>query len=188
MAKITALEIYLAYPRKVARIAALAAITRALGSTEHPIDPVTLLERVEHYARHCKSKEKQYVPHPATWFNRGSYFDVDDDPDAWPIGPEIPVGEAWEMIVEAIRTIGRHGPGATRSPGDVLPSFVYDAVKQVGWNKLCDMTDRSRKDTKEQFRIAYERSGGQVHGRIRETIDRSRREGQDGTGQRQHDG
>jgi len=186
--KITALEIYLAYPRKVARIAALAAITKALGSTEHPIDPVTLLERVEHYARHCKSKEKQYVPHPATWFNRGSYFDLDDDPDAWPIGPEIPVGEAWAMVVDAVRTVGRHTPGSTRTPGDVLPSFVYDAVKKIGWNKFCDMTERNRNDIKEQFRIAYERAGGQIHGRTRETIDRSRREGQDGVGQRQRDG
>lgn len=72
-------EIYEAYPRKVAKQDALRAIERALEKT----DRATLLERTKAYAAAVAlwpEDDRQYVPHPATWFNRGSY---DDDPETW---------------------------------------------------------------------------------------------------------
>jgi hypothetical protein len=42
-----------------------------------------LLFRTRAYATATESwpeSEKQFIPHPATWFNRGSY---DDDPATW---------------------------------------------------------------------------------------------------------
>jgi hypothetical protein len=177
---ITATEIYAAYPRKVARLAAIKAIDKALSMISAP----ALLERVQHYAQHCRGKEKKFIPHPATWFNQGRYFDIDDDPDAWPIGPEIPVGEAWALALDAVRTVGRHSPGSTKTPRDVLPAAVYDATRAVGWNKICDMTDRSRNDIKEQFRAAYERVGSTRHGRPGQAVDGTGIQSEDGTGER----
>ena len=74
-----ALLIYKAYPRLVGRKAALKAIAAALK-----VKPkAELLERVEAFALATKSwpaGDHQFSPHPATWFNRGSY---DDDPREW---------------------------------------------------------------------------------------------------------
>lgn len=69
-------QIYQSYPRKVGRVAALKAITKAMKAK----DPQWLLERVEAYAKAIAWQERQYIPHPATWFNGGRY---DDDPENW---------------------------------------------------------------------------------------------------------
>jgi hypothetical protein len=45
-----------------------------------------LLDRVQLYAAAVAkwpAADKQFIPHPATWFNRGSY---DDDPKEWSRG------------------------------------------------------------------------------------------------------
>lgn len=72
-------SIYAEYPRKVARKSALKAIGLVLATTssEH------LLERTKAFATATASwpeADKQFIPHPATWFNRGSY---EDDPETW---------------------------------------------------------------------------------------------------------
>lgn len=73
--------IYQAYPRKVAKHAALRAIDAALkrnGTT-----PEKLLEATQAYAAAVSRwdpTDLQYVPHPATWFNAGRY---DDDRSQW---------------------------------------------------------------------------------------------------------
>ncbi len=73
-------EIYAAYPRKVGRQAALKAI-RAAARVK---TPTALLEAVKAYAEAVATwpigDRARYVPHPATWFNRGSY---DDDRTTW---------------------------------------------------------------------------------------------------------
>ncbi len=73
-------EIYAAYPRRVGRQAALKAI-RAAMKVRAPAD---ILAAVKAYAEAVEkwpaSDRAQFVPHPATWFNRGSY---DDDPQTW---------------------------------------------------------------------------------------------------------
>ncbi len=73
-------EIYAAYPRRVGRQSALKAIRAAIKvKTAEP-----LLEAVKAYsqavAQWPASERAQFVPHPATWFNRGSY---DDDRSTW---------------------------------------------------------------------------------------------------------
>ncbi len=73
------LPIYSAYPRKSARKQALKAIRQALAETssEH------LLERTQAYAAATALwpvADRKYIPHPASWFNAGSY---EDDPETW---------------------------------------------------------------------------------------------------------
>ena len=69
-----AATIYAAYPRKVAKHAAIAAIERAMRE----VSGKTLLATVQAYAAAVatwKEEDRAFIPHPATWFNRGSYFD-----------------------------------------------------------------------------------------------------------------
>ena len=75
----TIAAIYAAYPRKVGKDTALKAIHRALGR----ISADDLLAKTTAYAAAVATWpefDRQFVPHPATWFNRGSY---DDDPAEW---------------------------------------------------------------------------------------------------------
>jgi hypothetical protein len=68
--------IYAEYPKKVARRDAIAAIKKAMaveGFTE-------LLAKTRAYALAVAGKDRQFIPHPATWFNRESY---NDDPKDW---------------------------------------------------------------------------------------------------------
>ena len=77
-------EIYLAYPRRVARANAEKAISKALGAKTH----AELLTATQAYAEAVKTwpeADRRFVPHPATWFNRGSY---DDDPATWKRGKD----------------------------------------------------------------------------------------------------
>jgi hypothetical protein len=78
-------EIYKAYPRKVGKKAAIKAILRGvqhLKARGMPIREaeVYLFRRVQSYARSPAGNDGEFTPHPATWFNRGSY---DDDPQEW---------------------------------------------------------------------------------------------------------
>jgi hypothetical protein len=71
--------IYAAYPRKVGKQDALKAIARVLKTESAE----RILERTQAYAMAVllwPLGERHFVPHPATWFNRGSY---DDDPETW---------------------------------------------------------------------------------------------------------
>ena len=72
-------EIYAAYPRKVGKEEALKAIRRALATTASE----TLLEAVLAYASAIATwpeADRQYIPHPSTWFNRGGW---EDDRSTW---------------------------------------------------------------------------------------------------------
>lgn len=75
---ITADDIYAAYPRKVGKQAAIKAIQK-WGKLGLP----NLLTKTKAFAA-CVAQwpeaEKKFCPHPATWFNRGSF---DDDPKEW---------------------------------------------------------------------------------------------------------
>lgn len=73
--------IYAIYPRKVAKAAALKAIVKVLKAGT--ITELELQARVRAYAAatdQWEEQDKTFIPHPATWFNRGSY---DDDPATW---------------------------------------------------------------------------------------------------------
>lgn len=72
-------EIYSVYPRKQGKKDALKAINAALKACpkQH------LLDRTKAFALAVQAwspADRQFIPHPATWFNRGSY---DDDPAQW---------------------------------------------------------------------------------------------------------
>lgn len=76
---ITAEMIYEAYPRKEAKKAALKAIERAMAERDHTV----LLAATKAFASatdRWPMQDRQFIPHPATWFNRGSF---DDDPANW---------------------------------------------------------------------------------------------------------
>jgi len=67
------------YPRRIAKAAALKAITKALKTT--PAEKLTAA--VTTYASavaQWPDDDRKFIPHPATWFNRGSY---EDDPATW---------------------------------------------------------------------------------------------------------
>jgi hypothetical protein len=79
-----ALSIYECYPKKASRIDAIKAIRKAMKS----FDPAKLKERTIAFAQSVKGCDFQFVPYPATWFNRGGF---EDDPRMWKlIGRESP--------------------------------------------------------------------------------------------------
>lgn len=66
--------IYKAYPRHIGKKAALKAIAGAMRG----IPSSDLLKLTMEYAKQVtkwSAKEREFVPHPSTWFNRGSYLD-----------------------------------------------------------------------------------------------------------------
>lgn len=84
-------EIYKVYPRRVAKIAALKAIQKAVTFLVHS-EKITSLEARRklyratlQYARSLdgQNPDRTLIPHPATWYNRGSYL---DDPKEWQHG------------------------------------------------------------------------------------------------------
>ena len=68
--------IYQAYPRHVGKQAALKAITKALEHISHS----ELLAAVTEYAAAVAGSDKQFIPHPATWFNNRRW---EDDREEW---------------------------------------------------------------------------------------------------------
>ncbi len=78
-------SIYAAYPRKVGKGAAIPAIRKAM--VRHTVH--SLYEATRAYAEAVSRwpmDERQYVPHPSTWFNRESYL---DDPNEWQRGDRV---------------------------------------------------------------------------------------------------
>ncbi len=83
-------EIYSFYPRKEAKQDALKAISKAMKS----VSAEKLLAATKAYAAAVAGwipDDRKYVPHPATWFNRGSY---EDDPLTWARSAPQPGGLA----------------------------------------------------------------------------------------------
>lgn len=74
--------IYAAYPRKVGKQAAIKAIQKAARDVGADRLYKATLAYAEATTRWPEA-DKQYIPHPATWFSRGSY---DDDPKEWERG------------------------------------------------------------------------------------------------------
>jgi hypothetical protein len=72
--KETAEAIYQEYPRKVAKKPGIKAIEKALKTNTAPF----LIERTKMFAADVKGKDKQFIPHSATWFNEERF---NDDPE-----------------------------------------------------------------------------------------------------------
>ena len=66
--------IYSHYPRKIGKADALKAIAKAVKQDGYQVILDATMEYASAVARWPDS-EKQYVPHPSTWFNRASYLD-----------------------------------------------------------------------------------------------------------------
>jgi hypothetical protein len=62
-----------AYPRRIAKRAAIAALERVRRSGEVAFTP--LLEAVERYAESVAGKDPQYTAHASTWLNQGRWED-----------------------------------------------------------------------------------------------------------------
>ena len=111
------MHIYSAYPRRVARGAALPAIRRALDrlcavtpetfqDAPERFDPAKwLLESVQAYAKAVAGQEKRFVPHPSTWFNQERYL---DDPSDWRHDGYIPATITPEQEAEARKWAEEH--------------------------------------------------------------------------------
>lgn len=76
-------EIYKAYPKKVGKPAALRAIANALTKDEYD----SLYQKTIAFAEARKDQEKNFTPHPSTWFNQERY---NDDPSTWRKDDEEP--------------------------------------------------------------------------------------------------
>jgi len=69
-------QIYEAYPRKVGKPKAIAAIQKSLEKTEFK----ELLLKTQLYAKSRASEDSSYTPNPSTWFNQERY---NDEPSTW---------------------------------------------------------------------------------------------------------
>lgn len=82
------IALYRMYPKQVGRDAAVKAIGKAFKKlveekdrfADGPAILTYLQNRVTAYAEAKEHADKQYIPHPATWFNEGRY---DDNPEEW---------------------------------------------------------------------------------------------------------
>ena len=92
---------YTVYPRKVGRDAAIKAIAKAIKS--HGV--YKILEATREFSNATSSwpeSEKQYIPHPATWFNQARF--LDDRKEWWKKStkpnPNAPVKKFFRSEVE----------------------------------------------------------------------------------------
>jgi hypothetical protein len=89
--------IYQAYPRKVAKKAALTSIEKALKEATFE----ELLEATQDYARRTAGAEPSLIPHPATWYNRHGWLDDRRD---------------WDRVGRKTPQNGQPGPGQKYDP------------------------------------------------------------------------
>lgn len=90
-------EFYDAYPRKVGRQEALKAFIKATRSTK----PTVIVAGALRYARDPNLPDKEYIPHPATWLNRGGWDDEPCPPRLTSIRPQptgAPIDRIWQEL------------------------------------------------------------------------------------------
>jgi hypothetical protein len=64
-------EFYAAYPRRVAKLAALKAYIKAIKVTT----PDVIIAGARRYARERQGQDDQFTKHPSTWLNGGCWND-----------------------------------------------------------------------------------------------------------------
>lgn len=135
-------QIYHAYPRKVAPAAAMKAISTILrdgrATKEHLLAQTELYARcVTNWPRSFRySDGRDTVPHPATFFTRGSWA---DDPKEW-YGPK---GEPVEQVRQ-VDTVYPEPDGWT----DEFPDSVHktwDDMPQANKAHICTVMSLARK-------------------------------------------
>jgi hypothetical protein len=134
-------SIYEIFPRRVAPKNAEKAILKALKEIQKE-DSLSLIEahqwllgRVKEYAERTarSGKEKQFIPHPATWINGGRYY---DDPDEW--GEKAPEQQSVMDIDAAMEFWALHIEPEFRLPFpdnwphcfNSLPASIRDEFKK----------------------------------------------------------
>ena len=171
------MALYQAYPRKVAKGAARKAIRKALllPLEKGGVSFDALLDAVQEYARAKEGQESRYIPHPATWFNAERWA---DDRDDWWEGrrPEVSAEDAWERVRRAVSRFGASDPRGAKEW--LQDEAILEAVRSVGWKRLCDMDDYNRTTFFKRFEVAYEKSATNV---TREASRTARSEEGEGT-------
>ena len=124
--------IYRAYPRKVKKPLALKAIKKALRK----IGPKILLERVEQYAKHVKTinKEREFIPHPASWFNAESWNDYEDWEELSKSANYLSETAAWLAVRDAASQSGLYlNPVQNHRIRDCVPEPARSVARRIGW-------------------------------------------------------
>lgn len=98
-------EFYARYPRKVGKGSARRAYAKALKVTTHD----SIMFGLSQQLASMEAKDKQFIPHPATWLNRESWDDEPEEPTS--TGPNGPGGASKfdEARERAMRSAAR-GP------------------------------------------------------------------------------
>ncbi len=133
----TAEDIYAAYPRKVKRPRALKAINLALAGG---IPPDQLLSIVTAYAASVIGKEKQFIPHPATWFNDRQYEDPIEAPGARVFDREHDSKQAIRTHAAIAEINARAERGVEK--GELPEQKIDDPKIAAAWDRL---RERSKK-------------------------------------------
>jgi hypothetical protein len=133
--------IYALYPRKIGKQAALRAIVRAMDK----VSKETLIERVRNYAAvtsRYRPPDRQFIPHPSSWFNQGRY---DDDPREWerpdmrpeigvassaPQGPVPEPAAGWALRLKSIDPTDEYAAGGTCNRAGTLGWDTIDPYYQ----------------------------------------------------------
>jgi len=108
-------EIYKAYPRHDAPKAAkkkievaIKEIALRMGGFDNDDRCVKayswLLDRTCLWAKACEPRDRQYIPHPATWYNQGRY---DENPEDWIKDNEKPKGGFQKPTTEDLINLDR---------------------------------------------------------------------------------
>lgn len=88
-------RIYALFPRHIGKEAALKAIAKAINKAG--VEKLVIaVNRYKFCTDRWKKEDRQYIPHPATWFNEGRY---DDDQAEWDKGGK-PAGKAKPSVYE----------------------------------------------------------------------------------------
>jgi len=120
--------LYGLYPRKVHKISAKKAIRKAAGvvmkgDPDHPAMPLVealdfLAQRIRLYAQAVQGSDRQYIPHPASWFNSGAFWDDERE---------------WANVDSSDRQSGKPKPRPPRSAaGQVIEQFEGFAIAGGG--------------------------------------------------------
>lgn len=116
--------IYALYPRKQGKTKAIAAIVKVLRAGTHTeLELQAIVKAYAEATSKWSEQDRTFIPHPATWFNRGSYM---DDPATWTRQPS---------------QAEKKGRGAG-GPVESAPLFAMGSTTALdapeGWEKAMD--------------------------------------------------
>ena len=120
-------ELWTLFPRKVGKDDAFRSWKKVRGRIEHD----ALKTAISKHAALVAGKEKQFIPHPATWLNDGRWQDEELQPAPEPVthsGGKVwinyatPQGQAWEAFLKGQGKIPtRDGRNGWWQPGEWPP-------------------------------------------------------------------